>query len=278
MINTKFVVFIIFLLVRKIMSSLVIILILAIVQGATEFLPISSSGHLVLLYSVFGIEDNTILLSVILHLATLLSVIIYYRKEIWKLITNPFCKTNIAIILTTIVTCVMALILKPLIEDSFGGSFLSISFAVTAVVLFISQILANNKLPSRDIRDLNISPTKALIIGLSQGIACFPGISRSGSTIATGLLLKNSKEDVTTYSFLISIPIIIASTVLEVAEYIKTPSVIPFSVLELIIGFVVATFAGLLAIKLMTTFVKKQKLYYFSFYLLILAIITCFVM
>jgi len=259
------------------MINLLVIIILAIVQGATEFLPISSSGHLVLLYSIFGIENNTILLSVILHVATLLSVVIYYRKELWQLLTKPLCKTNISIIITTVTTAIIACILEPIIEKSFNGNLLSLSFAITAVILFISQIKNKNHETKSDIKNLNITPTKACIIGLSQAVACFPGISRSGTTIATGLLCNTSKDTATTYSFLISIPIIIASTILEIYKYATNPEPLPFSFIELSIGFVLAVIVGLASIKLMTTFVKKQKLYYFSFYLLIIAIITCFV-
>ena len=115
--------------------NILIIIVLAIIQGATEFLPISSSGHLVLVYKIFGIEDATILLSVILHLATLVSVIVYYRRDVWALLRRPFCKTNLSLILSTITTCFMALILKPMIEDAFGGSWLWLGFVITAIIL-----------------------------------------------------------------------------------------------------------------------------------------------
>ena len=258
--------------------NIIIIIILAIVQGATEFLPISSSGHLVLLYKWFGIENNTILLSVILHLATLISVIIFYRKELKKLILKPFCKTNICIILTTLVTCIIALIFKKTIESTFDGRFLSLGFIITAVMLFISQMISNKSTPSVDITNIHISYSKSIIIGLMQGVACFPAISRSGTTIATGLVCGISKSDTTKYSFIISIPIILASTVLETYEYFLNPTSMPFSRIELLIGFVVACIIGILSIKLMTNFVKKQKLYYFSFYLLVLALIIPFTM
>ncbi len=257
--------------------TLLIIIILSIVQGATEFLPISSSGHLVLLYKIFGIQDNTLFLSVILHLATLVSVIIYYRKSLLALIRKPLCHTNICIVLTTAVTCVLALICKPYIEATFDGRYLSIGFVITAILLLISQMLAKKISVKSPITHMSISYPKALTIGLTQAIACFPAISRSGTTIATALMCKVDQKEATEYSFLISIPIVIASTMLELAEYIASPTPIGFSVIELIIGFAIALFVGVVSIKLMTNIVAKQKLYYFSFYLLIIALVSAII-
>jgi undecaprenyl-diphosphatase len=101
-----------------------IIIILAIIQGITEFLPISSSGHLVLFYKIFNITENRILLSIVLHLGTLFSVIMYYRKSLIKLIKKPLCHTNLMLILSTIITCIIAIIFKNKIEGSFNGKFL----------------------------------------------------------------------------------------------------------------------------------------------------------
>lgn len=258
--------------------NLIIIIILAIVQGATEFLPISSSGHLVLLYKIFNIDNNRILLSVILHLATLVSVVIYYRKSIIQLIKKPFCHTNIALIISTIITCIIAIILKSNIEDSFSGNYLSLGFVITAIILLISQILSYPKQPfAHNITTLNISYPKSIFIGIAQGLACFPGISRSGSTIASGLILKCNKNEITEYSFLLSIPIIIASTILEISELSSTNFALTFSILELFVGFITAIIVGILSIKCMTKLVSNQKLYYFSFYLIIIAFVSSFV-
>ena len=112
-----------------------ILIILGIIQGLTEFLPISSSGHLVLLYKIFGIENDTILLSIILHIATLLAVIVYYIKDIWSLIRHPLCNTNRKIIVTTLFTCIVALILKPIIDLAFDGRSLSIFFVITGIYI-----------------------------------------------------------------------------------------------------------------------------------------------
>ena len=116
-----------------------VLIILAVVQGLTEFLPISSSGHLVLLYNFFGIENNVKLLSILLHIATLLSVLIFYRKELIVLIKNPLCSTNRKLVVTTIFTCLVVLIIKPFIDKSFDGQYLFVFFIITAMLLFISE-------------------------------------------------------------------------------------------------------------------------------------------
>jgi undecaprenyl-diphosphatase len=169
----------------------------------------------------------------------------------------------------------MAVFLKPMIEDAFGGSWLWLGFVITAIILMIAQFSGRREtIASTDITNLNITTTKAIAIGFAQGIATFPAISRSGSTIASGLIVGCNRDDVTKYSFLLSIPIIIASTILEVAEYIATPSGMVFNAIELIIGFVIAFLVGIASIHIMTRFVRRQKLYYFSFYLVILAILV----
>lgn len=265
------------------MNLWIIVILLGLVQGLTEFLPVSSSGHLVLFFNIFKINNNTILLSVILHIATLLSVILVYYKSLIKLIKKPFCKTNICLIITTLITVFIVLFTKPLIDKSFSGDFLVYGFLITAFLLVFSEIwitfsnkkknINTNIKNSTDITNLNISYIQAGVIGVFQGCACFPAISRSGSTIAGGLISGVKKQDVADYSFIASIPIILASLVLEVYEYIKEPSKIDFNFLQLLLGFLISFIVGLLCIKLMLKIVKKQKLYIFSIYLLILSVI-----
>lgn len=251
--------------------TLLIVIILSIIQGAAEFLPISSSGHLVIAYRIFNVTGNTVLLSVILHIATLFSVIIIYRKRLYELIKHPFCKTNWCIVITTIITIIMVLFFKKSIESSFSGEYLYICFIITAVMLFVADNF--NFWKSKKVIDNKpINFFQATIVGVAQGIACFPGISRSGSTISSGLIVGIDKNKVADYSFIISIPIIIASLILEIVEYVKSPSIIAFNFFELAVGFIVAFIVGLLCIKLLIKFVKNKNLTIFSFYLLILSI------
>lgn len=260
-----------------------ILLILSIIQGLTEFLPISSSGHLVLLYNFFGITNNVKLLSILLHIATLLSVLIYYRKEVVQLIKHPLCHTNRKIIVTTLCTCGVVLIMKPIIDKSFSGDYIFVFFIITAVLLFVSDYLSEkNSLLSRttnfkseymhvvdlfDITNIGINYKQAIIIGLTQGIACIPGISRSGSTIAVGRMCK--AEDTTRYSFIISIPIIIASFVMEIID--GNVGTLNINIFALIFAMIICTIIGLLCIKLMTNLVNKNKLTYFAYYLIALS-------
>lgn len=258
--------------------NIFIFLLLGIIQGLTEFLPVSSSGHLVLFYDLFGIKTNTMQLSVILHLATLMAVVIYYRKEILTLIKKPFCATNLKIVTTTLITCLLVLFFKPIINRTFDGQYLFVFFMITAIILYISDNVAEKKQIERrqknlpitsDIYNMNISYFQAVIIGVSQAFACVPGISRSGSTIATARIM-GIDDCATTYSFLLSIPIIIGSLVMEV---FSGEMIFENNVFALIVGFVVAFVVGLFAIKLMVALVKQCKLIYFSYYLLVLATI-----
>ncbi len=250
--------------------SIFIIILIGVVQGLAEFLPVSSSGHLVLMYNIFDITQNTILLSVILHLATLFAVIYVYKKDIWQLITHPFCKTNLLLLSATIPTVIIVLLLENIIVDSFGGQFLIIGFLFTAILLIISDLLSKkNTTTNSDILNLKINYRQAVIIGIAQGVAGFPAVSRSGSTIATALILKVNKEDATKFSFLLSIPIIIASFFYELIN-IKS-NALDISTLALFTGFIVAFLCGIFAVKVMTRFVKKQKLYFFSIYLFVLS-------
>lgn len=248
-----------------------IVALIGIVQGVSEFLPISSSGHLVLLYNIFDIQQNTIFLSVVLHLATLFAVVFVYFNDIVMLIKNPFCKTNKLLVVATIPTVIMVLIFEKLITQAFGGNFFVVGFFITALVLLISEQLSKKNVNTKsDVLNLDITYKKAIVIGVVQGIACVPGISRSGSTISTALMLKVNKEDATKFSFLMSIPIIIASFLYELIN-LKNAT-FSFSTMQLFVGFVCAFLFGIIAVKFMIKFVKKQKLYIFSIYLVIIGI------
>jgi len=277
-----------------------IVILLGIIQGATEFLPVSSSGHLVLFYSIFGITQNTLLFSVLLHIATLTAVLYVYRKDVIRLVKNPFCKTNCLIITATLPTVILALLLKNVVEDSFGGASLITCFFITGIILLISdyisrkrskkETLANNFLTQNNssskgrgfistqtfsspyITNIRISYKQAIIVGICQGFACFPGISRSGSTIASGLIFGIDKKESADFSFLLSIPIIFASLILEGVEFVKHPSLMPFSIIEILFGCFFAFTSGLLCVHLLLNLVKKQKLVWFSLYLFILGI------
>ena len=249
--------------------AIFIIILIGLVQGLAEFLPISSSGHLYVLYDIFNITNNTLLLSIIMHMATLMAVIIVYFEDIKLLIKNPFCKTNKLILTATIPTIIIVLIFEFLLDNIFGGNFVIIGFLITAIILIISEKLSRPDISTTNILNMNISYKTAVIIGISQGVASIPGISRSGSTIATALICNVNKNDATKFSFLLSIPIILASFLYELLK-IKEAS-FEFGTIELFVGFITAFFAGLFAIKYMINYIKNKKLYVFSIYLFILS-------
>ena len=246
------------------------IVILALVQGLTEFLPVSSSGHLVLLNRFFGIENDFLLLSVVLHVATLVSVIIVLRKEIWYLIKNPFGSLGRKIIFATAPTVLIVLIFKKFIDSAFSGAYLPICFMITAFAIVLSEFLSKRK----KVLNKDITVKDALLMGIAQGVAVLPGISRSGATICTGLGLGNDREKVAHFSFLMSVPIILASLILEIYEYVSVGQALTIPLFYVLIGFVVALITGVFAIKFMLNIVKKHSMYGFAFYLIGLSFLT----
>ena len=180
---------------------------LGLIQGLTEFLPVSSSGHLVLFSQIFGIEEE-LFVSIILHCATLLSILIVFWKDVWQMISHPFSKQTMLIVVATIPTCLICLVLMPIIKLSFSGMILPVCFLVSAILLMLSERSTKNK------ETTEISYKSAFWIGVAQGFAVFPGISRSGTTISAGLFAGNKKEEVAKFSFLLSVPVILLSLVM----------------------------------------------------------------
>lgn len=242
--------------------SIIEAIVLGIVQGLTEFLPVSSSGHLVLLQKIFGITEANLFFTVMLHLGSLIAVFLVFYKDIWELVKHPLSDESKGIIVATLITGVMYLILGKIINDSYSGSFLAWGFLYTAFLLYLVTNYRNKK------RGQDITIGRASFIGFMQGIAMFPGVSRSGSTIAGGLLTGVNKEKISKFSFILSIPAILAGAAKEVTEV--TFENIPWT--AVIIGVICAAVSGYLAIRFMLAIIKRQKLSYFSYYLVILAL------
>lgn len=241
-----------------------IIVLLGAIQGLTEFLPISSSGHLVLLEKIFGIQDNLILLNIFLHLGSLVAVIVYYRKSLWQQLQHPWCEKNFLLVTATIPTIIIVLIFEPFIESSFGGQYLIIGFLITAFLL----VLASFEYRQKKVFGYKTS----IIMGITQGIATLPGISRSGSTLCAGLFCGQDREEAANFSFLMSIPIILASLVYELTKLDSIVS-ISYPWWIILVGMLMSFVFGYLAIRWMIHIVKKARLYYFSIYLVILSIL-----
>lgn len=250
--------------------DILFLIILGAVQGLTEFLPVSSSGHLVLLSRWFSI-DNSLFVSILLHMATLLSILVVLRKEVWQIVKKPFGKQSMCIVVATIPTCIIVLIIMPLINSSFGGAFLPICFLTSAALLLYSQKISQKK------GQHALTFKDAFIIGVAQGFATFPGISRSGTTISSGLFKGVNKNEVAKFSFLMSIPIIILSMIMEIYKISVLGEVISVNVVGLILAFVVAFAVGVFSIKAMIKLTQKANFKWFSLYLCLIALISVFV-
>jgi len=244
-------------------------IILGIIQGVAEFLPISSSGHLALAQQLFGIEEATLAFDVLLHVGTLIPVCVIYRREIWKLIRNPFQKTTLLLIVGTIPAVIAALLFGDAIETLLRSMiFLAIGFAITGVVLLIADNIRAGEKEERD-----ITVVDALVIGCAQGVAILPAISRSGSTISSSLLRGLNRETAARFSFLLSIPAILGAAVLHMKDLFSGVDVfagIPLA--SIVVGFLVAMLSGYLAIQFMLKLIQKAKLKVFSIYLFALAL------
>ena len=233
------------------------------IQGLTEFLPISSSGHIVLFGSMFNL-DNLLLISVVAHVGTLFAVLYCYRKQIFTLIRHPFNKTNLNLIIATVPTVILVLLFNTFFEDSFSTKTLVWGFLISAVLLFIADMKKESFKP--------VNKRSALYMGLSQGLALLPGISRSGATLVCGLLVGVEKNQALDFSFLMSIPIIIASAVYESIKLFSAQITINW--LGIFIVMITSFIFGILSIKIMLKLVKKNKLYFFSIYLIVLSLIV----
>ena len=264
-------------------------IILGLVQGLAEFLPISSSGHLALLQYFFQINgENVLMFAVMMHVGTLISVFICYWKDIWELIVElcltikdivtgkglrlnerPVRKLGVMIIVATIPTGVIGILFNDIFE-SFYLSLVAIGtgFIITGVLMFLAERISS---ANRGIEQMNFR--NAIFIGILQGIAICPGISRSGSTLVGGLTTGLKREFAVKFAFLISIPSILGSVVLELPDAIKT-GLEPGLLGPIVVGMAVAAVSGFIAIKGMIKIVSDKKLSYFSYYVWILGALT----
>lgn len=242
-------------------------IILGIVQGLTEFLPISSSGHLQLAREVMGVNiTESLAFDITLHVATILSTIVVLRNEIWRLIKGVFTfsgKINeeqsyaLKILLSMIPIGLVGIFCKDFIDD------VSNNIWVVGIMLLCTASLLTFAYFAKPRQKSNISYRDSFIIGLAQAVATMPGLSRSGSTIATGLLLGNKKESVAQFSFLMVLPPILGSALLDIVKGDFGGSV---EALPLIAGFIAAFVTGCLACRFMLEIVKRGKLIYFAIY------------
>lgn len=253
-------------------------LVLGIVQGLTEYLPVSSSGHLAIGSALFGIEgEENLAFTIVVHVATVFSTLVILWKEIewifrglFKFQMNSETRYVINILISMIPIGIVGVFFKDKVEAIFGSGLLIVGcmLLVTAALLAFSYY-------AKPRQKENISMKDAFIIGLAQACAVLPGLSRSGTTIATGLLLGNNKAKLAQFSFLMVIPPILGEALLDVLKLVKGEDIAgDIPALSLVVGFVAAFLSGCLACKWMINIVKKGKLIYFAIYCAIAGLIT----
>ena len=263
--------------------------ILGLVQGLAEFLPISSSGHLALLQQAFGVsEDKVLLFAVLLHVGTLISVFIVYWKDIWALIVElcltikdlctgkglrlaerPVRKLGVMIIVATIPTAVIGLVFSDFFDSLYTSVIpIGVGLIITGFLLVLAEKMGEG---NRGIQQMNFR--NAIFIGLVQGVAICPGISRSGSTLFGSLICNLDRKFAVKFIFLISIPSILGSAVLETPAAIEA-GVTAAELGPILVGMLVAAVSGLVAIKTMIKIVSDKKLSYFSYYVWVLGVIV----
>ena len=250
-------------------------LILGIVQGLTEFLPVSSSGHLELGKAILGVNaEKSLMFTVVVHGATVLSTIVVFYKDLLKLLKGLFAfRWNeetiyvVKILISMIPILILGIFFKEEIESFFTGNvvFVGSMLIITSLLLASTYLIKHN--------EKKISYLDSFIIGIAQALAVLPGISRSGSTISTGLLLGDKKANVARFSFLMVLIPIIGANAKDMLDGGMTAEG-GVGIVPLIVGFFAAFIAGLIACKWMVGIVKKGKLIYFAIYTLIIGVIA----
>ncbi len=245
--------------------------VLGIIQGLTEFLPVSSSGHLKLFQHLLGFKnlDQYMLFDVICHLGTLIAIIIYFRHPIWKIVTGDTVKL-LQIMLATLPLFPLALLLKPIKSLYNAPQYLGFFFLLTAIILYVGITF------SKVVPQQNRSRWKGpFIIGLSQALAILPGVSRSGSTISSARLVGWSTAEAMEFSFLLALPAILGATTLELINFSKQPYMdIQIDPLQYFIGFLSSFIFGIIALKLLRYIAIRNNFIYFVWYCGLLGIFT----
>ncbi|RPA67891.1 undecaprenyl-diphosphate phosphatase [Cyclobacteriaceae bacterium YHN15] len=253
-------------------------IILGIVQGLTEFLPVSSSGHLELGSAILGdekIPEESLLFTVVLHFATALATILVYRKDIaiileglFKFEWNEETQFSVKIILSMIPAVFIGLFFEEELEQFFGGkvAFVGFMLLVTALLLFLADKAKNT--------EKGVSFWSSIIVGLAQAVAMLPGISRSGATISTSVLLGIDKNKAARFSFLMVVPLILGKIAKDILDGELTYNEASFGYLSA--GFVAAFISGYFACTWMIALVRKSKLRYFAIYCTVVGLIAIF--
>ncbi len=244
-------------------------IVLGAVQGFAEFLPISSSGHLILMQRWLGVTQGGLFFDVMLHVGTLIPVFIVFFKQILDLFKKPFKKIGL-LILATVPAGLTGALLSEQVESAFysgtvlSACLLAVTFLLTATELFLAE-----KVSKKRANSLPLSVNSATLMGVAQALAIAPGLSRSGTVISAGVLSKLEREETASFAFLISIPIILGATLISGYKVVKGGVV--FEPLPIVFGVLTASLTGYIAIKTMLEVIKKANYKWFSLYLLVMA-------
>lgn len=256
------------------MREIIDAIIIGIVQGLTEFLPVSSSGHIEIAETILGVnQKESMMMTIVLHFATALSTVFVYHKDIFQIIKGLFSfKKNeesefaFKIILSMIPAALVGVFLEDWLTSLFDGQLMLVGFMllITALLLYFADKAKNTQKP--------VNYKDAIIIGISQAIAILPGISRSGATISTSVLLGNDRSKAARFSFLMVIPLIFGAIAKKILDAGGMPEYTNGA--ALLAGFIAAFIAGVIACKWMIALVRRAKLVYFSIYCFIVGCIA----
>ncbi|NLJ72933.1 MAG: undecaprenyl-diphosphatase UppP [Syntrophomonadaceae bacterium] len=247
-------------------------LILGAVQGLTEFLPVSSSGHLVIFQHLFGISDTPLTFDVLVHIGTLVAVFVAFWPDIVSILRKPFRKLTYLILIGIIPAGLAGYLLASYFEATFKSLLVvGIGLIFTGIILMASEKYANKNIGLKE--EQETSYLDAIFIGIIQAIAIIPGISRSGSTISASLFAGLDRDFAARFSFLLSIPVILGAGIFELKDImgvgIATANIMPYT-----IGVIAAAIFGYFAIRVVLRLVRKGRLSYFSYYCWAVAALT----
>jgi undecaprenyl-diphosphatase len=257
--------------------SIIDAILLGIIQGLTEFLPVSSSGHLVLFQKIFGIEEPALLFDTMLHAGTLVAVFVVLWKDIWAILKKPLQPLTAYLILATIPTVIFALIFRKQIEGAFEtGEFLGFCFLITSALLLTAEFLSkrvSNKASLK--KDGEMNWLDAAVVGIMQAIAIIPGVSRSGATLSGALSRGLDRGFAARFSFLLSIPAILGAVVFHSKGLLKAEELSGgIGVVQMVAGTITAAIVGFFAVKLMLKIVREKSLFGFAVYTGILGLLV----
>jgi len=235
---------------------------LGIIQGVTEFLPISSDGHLALFQSIFQLTESIVTFDILLHFATLISIIIFFRRQIFTITKT----TLILLAIGSLPAMAIGVLLFSVIETLYQSLYLVAAGFLTTAIFLLSTRKINSKLAQP------LTPAKAFLIGTTQALAILPGVSRSGSTVSTSLHLHLHRKEAFTFSFLLAIPAIAGATFLELLQT-RLVDLIDFNYA---VGMITALIVGLFSLKLLQYVTSRAKLHYFGYYCLAMSFLTLY--